>query len=81
MFDAESLIRYGGLLIQFFAVFGQTGLFFCFFISGGSLLCTTGVLVASGNLAQNIFIVCSLLITASFLGNITGYWIGLKTGQ
>ncbi len=80
MFNSESLIRYGGLLILFLAVFGQTGLFFCFFIPSGTLLFTTGVFVASGDLPQNIFIVCSLLIIASFLGNITGYWIGLKAG-
>lgn len=80
MFDSESLIRYGGLFILFLAVFGQTGLFFCFFIPSGALLFTTGVFVASGDLPQNIFIVCSLLIIASFMGNITGYWIGLQAG-
>ncbi|HET7116871.1 MAG TPA: DedA family protein, partial [Hanamia sp.] len=80
MFDLESLIRYGGLFILFLAVFGQTGLFFCFFIPSGALLFTTGVFVASGDLHQDIFIVCSLLIIASFFGNITGYWIGLKAG-
>lgn len=80
MFDLESLIRYGGLLILFLAVFGQTGLFFLFFIPSGALLFTTGVFVASGDLPQNIFIVCGLLIIASFLGNMTGYWIGLKAG-
>jgi len=38
------------------------------------------VFVASGVLQENIFTVCSLLILASSMGNITGYWFGRKTG-
>ena len=41
---------------------------------------TTGVFAATGNLHQNIFSVCGLLIAASVLGNITGYWFGKKAG-
>ena len=80
MFDSESVIRYGGLFILFLSVFCQTGLFFCFFIPSGGLLFTAGVFVATGDLHENLFIVCSLLTTASVLGNIVGYWFGLKAG-
>ena len=80
MFDSESLIRYGGLLLLFLSVFCQTGLFFCFFIPSGGLLFTAGVFVATGDLHENVFIVCGLLIIASELGNITGYWFGRKAG-
>ena len=80
MFDSESLIRYGGLLLLFLSVFCQTGLFFCFFIPSGGLLFTAGVFVATGDLHENIFTVCGLLIIASELGNITGYWFGRKAG-
>jgi membrane-associated protein len=80
IFDVESLIRYGGLLLVFIAVYGQTGLFFCFFLPSGGLMFTAGVFVATGILHYNIFTVCSLLVLASFLGNITGYWFGKKTG-
>jgi membrane-associated protein len=80
MFDSESVIRYGGLLILFLSVFCQTGLFFCFFIPSGGLLFTAGVFVATGDLHENLFIVCSLLIIASVLGNIFGYWLGWKAG-
>jgi len=80
MFDSESVIRYGGLFILFLAVFCQTGLFFCFFIPSGGVLFTGGVLIASGDLRENLFVVCSLLIIASVLGNITGYWFGWKAG-
>ena len=80
MFDVDSLIRYGGLLLVFLAVYGQTGLFFCFFLPSGALLFTTGIFVATGKLNHNFFIVCIILIIASFLGNLTGYWFGKKTG-
>ena len=29
---------------------------------------------------KNVFTVCSLLIMASVLGNMTGYWFGRKAG-
>ena len=81
IFDAESLIRYGGLLLACLVVYGSTGLFFCFFIPSGGVLFTAGMLVATGGLHHNIFTVCSLLVFASFLGNMTGYWFGLKVGH
>lgn len=80
VFDADSLVRYGGLLIVIFVVFGSTGLFFCFFLPSGGVLFTAGVFVATGSLGNNIFTVCSLLVMASFLGNMAGYWFGMKAG-
>jgi len=80
MFDSELLIRYGGLFILFLAVFCQTGLFFCFFVPSGGLLFTAGVFVATGDLHENLLVVCCVLIIASVLGNIVGYWFGRKAG-
>src|SRR6188508_331781 len=80
IFDPESLISHGGLLIVILLVYASTGLFFCFFIPSGALLFTTGIYTATGELQYDIFTVCSLLILASVLGNLTGYWFGWKTG-
>ena len=80
IFDTESLISHGGLLIVFLVVYGSTGLFFCFFLPTGAVLFTTGVLIAAGSLDYSIFTVCSLLILASVLGNSTGYRFGRQTG-
>jgi membrane-associated protein len=80
IFDPESLISHGGLLIVFLLVYASTGLFFCFFIPSGAILFTSGIYTATGGLQYDIFTVCSLLILASILGNITGYWFGWKTG-
>jgi membrane-associated protein len=80
IFDAESLIRYGGLLIVFLLVYSTTGLFFCFFLPSGAVLFAAGVFVATGGLHYSFLAVCSLLILASLLGTITGYWFGRQTG-
>ena len=80
IFDPESLISHGGLLIVFLLVYASTGLFFCFFIPSGAILFTAGIYTATGGLQYDIFTVCSLLILASVLGNLTGYWFGWKAG-
>lgn len=80
VFDAEALIRYGGLLLVFLVVYGTTGLFFCFFIPTGAFIFTAGIYSATGDIPYNIYVVCSLLVVASVIGNITGYWFGLKAG-
>ncbi len=80
IFDPESLINHGGLLIIFLLLYASTGLFFCFFIPAGALLFTAGIYTATGDLQYDIFTVCSLLVLASILGNLTGYWFGWKTG-
>ena len=80
IFDPEALISHGGLFIVFLLVYASTGLFFCFFIPTGAILFTAGIYTATGGLQYDIFTVCGLLILASILGNITGYWFGWKTG-
>lgn len=81
MFDAESLINYGGLLLLILSVYGQTGLFFCFFLPSGGLMFTAGVLIATGSFDYNVLAVCGLLSLAAVAGNMTGYWFGRKTGH
>ena len=80
IFDPESLISHGGLLVVFLLVYASTCLFFCFFIPSGALLFTAGIYTATGDLQYDIFTVCGLLILASILGNLTGYWFGWNTG-
>ena len=80
IFDIESLISQGGIVIVFLLVYGSTGLFFCFFIPTGAVLFTAGIFIATGGLQYDVFTVCVLLILASVLGNLSGYWFGRKTG-
>src|SRR5690606_177814 len=80
MFDAEALIQFGGLLAVLLAIYGQTGLFFCFFLPSGVLLFMAGVLIANGLFAHGFFTLFAPGIVASLLCNVTGYLIGCKTG-
>jgi membrane-associated protein len=87
------IIDYGGLYILLLVVFAETGLFVGFFFPGDSLLFAAGVFLDK---IANKFIgipqdtptefglphitVIVLIIVASILGNIVGYWFGRKAG-
>ena len=68
------------MLIVWLVVYASTGLFFCFFLPVGAVLFVTGVLSATGDFTYDIFTICSLLIPAAILGNLTAYWFGRKAG-
>jgi membrane-associated protein len=87
------IINYGGLYILLLVVFAETGLFVGFFFPGDSLLFAAGVFldkIANKFIGedQNALIsfgvphitIIVLIIIASILGNIVGYWFGRKTG-
>lgn len=80
IFDAESLIRDGGIWLVFLFVFAQTGLFFCFFLPSGALMFTAGVFAASGVIDEHVATIGALVSLAAIFGNSTGYWIGRKAG-
>ncbi|QQG38366.1 MAG: HAD-IIB family hydrolase [Candidatus Kaiserbacteria bacterium] len=69
------LIGYPGL---FGIIFLESGVFFGFFLPGGSLLFTSGVLASAG--IFNIWILAPLLVLAAILGDNVGYWFGAKVG-
>ena len=79
----EWVIQNGGLYLLLFIVFAETGLFVGFFLPGDSLLFAAGIYLDS--LTEEFFgvhymFVLLLVIIASVLGNIVGYWFGRKTG-
>jgi membrane-associated protein len=80
-FDAESLIRHGGLFLVCLIVFGSAGIFFCFFLPSGAVLFTAGVFAATGDLHAGLLIICITLILSSVLGSIAGYGFGWQAGQ
>lgn len=64
-------------------IFAETGLFVGFFLPGDSLLFAAGIFLE--RLAQEFFdlhyiFVILLVIIASVLGNLVGYWFGYKAG-
>ena len=78
----EWTINNGGLYLLIFIVFAETGLFVGFFLPGDSLLFAAGIYLKS--LSEEFFGftygVVFLIIIASILGNLVGYWFGSKTG-
>ena len=79
----EWIIHNGGLYVLLLVIFAETGLFLGFFLPGDSLLFAAGIY--TNELATEFFnvhysVVILLVIIASILGNIVGYWFGNKTG-
>ncbi|MDB5206672.1 MAG: DedA family protein [Flavisolibacter sp.] len=77
------ILSNGGLFFLLFIVFAETGLFIGFFLPGDSLLFTAGIYLRNQpegfyNLHYGIVVV--LIIVASVLGNMVGYWFGRKAG-
>lgn len=77
------VLENGGLYILLLVVFAETGLFVGFFLPGDALLFAAGLVL--DHLAEEFFglhfsFVVLLVILASVLGNIVGYWFGYKTG-
>ena len=79
----EWIIEYGGLYILLLVIFAETGLFIGFFFPGDSLLFAAGIYV--DDLAKEFFnvhwsIILIMVMIASILGNMVGYWFGKKAG-
>src|SRR3954470_2618022 len=79
----EWVIHHGGLYVLLIIIFSETGLFLGFFLPGDSLLFAAGIYI--DELASNFHhvhysMVIIMVIAASFIGSMLGYWIGFKTG-
>ena len=75
LFKPESIIIYGGLALLLTVVFAENGLFFGFFLPGDSLLFVAGLLCET-HLMLPVWLLVILLISAAFLGTLTGYGFG-----
>lgn len=79
----EWIIYNGGLYVLLLVIFAETGLLIGFFFPGDSLLFAAGIY--TNELAKSFFdvhysIIIVMVIAASVLGNIAGFWFGNKTG-
>jgi membrane-associated protein len=61
-------------------VFAECGLLLGFFLPGDSLLFTVGLLISTGSIKEPLWLACVLLTLAAFVGNVSGYEIGLRSG-
>jgi membrane-associated protein len=87
------IIDNGGLYFLLLVIFAETGLFVGFFLPGDSLLFAAGIFM--GRLVNELagfpadtqhpfgfyhVVIILMVIVASVLGNMVGYWFGYKTG-
>src|SRR6185436_5799150 len=77
------IIQHGGLYVLLLVIFAETGLFVGFFFPGDSLLFAAGIYV--DELSKEFFnvhwsVIMIMVMIASVLGNMVGYWFGKKTG-
>jgi membrane-associated protein len=79
----EWIIQFGGLYILLLVIFAETGLFVGFLFPGDSLLFAAGIYVddlAKEFFGVHWFVILILVMIASILGNMVGYWFGRKAG-
>jgi membrane-associated protein len=78
--DPDHLLSSFGLLGLLIIVFAECGLLIGFFLPGDTLLFSAGLLTATGTLDVPLWVTLVLVPVAAILGNLVGYWIGLKAG-
>jgi membrane-associated protein len=81
--DPETILRgMGGwaLAVLCLIIFAECGLLIGFFLPGDSLLFMAGLFVANGAIQTPLWLVCVLVTVCAFVGNVCGYWIGVKAG-
>jgi membrane-associated protein len=77
-----------GLYVVLFIVFAETGLLAGFFLPGDSLLFLCGIYseslmkeISTGNGFINVTLLATLISLMGILGNMVGYWVGVKSGS
>ncbi|MBI4931615.1 MAG: VTT domain-containing protein [Bacteroidetes bacterium] len=80
--NPESIILYGGLALLLFVIFAETGLMIGFFLPGDSLVFVSGLLCGTKPelLGIEIYTLILSMSIAAILGNVTGYYFGIKIG-
>jgi len=82
--DPETIISAAGpwaLLVVCLIIFAETGLLIGFLFPGDTLLIISGLLTHTNDVfGVNIWVVCSLIALAAFIGGEVGYYIGHKGG-
>jgi membrane-associated protein len=82
VFDAHHIIEYGGLFLILTIVYIETGFFLGFVLPGGDyLLFAAGMFCGTHYLEIQLQWLLLLIISASFFGDLTGYFKGKWLGE
>jgi len=79
MFDVNSIIQAGGLLLIAIIIFAESGMFVGFFFPGDTLLLAGGVFAAQGKL--NLATLILVVAVSAIAGDNVGYHIGKRYGR
>lgn len=79
MFDVNTIVETGGLLLIALIIFAESGMFVGFFFPGDTLLISAGILAAAGKLDLPLTI--AVITAAAILGDNVGYFIGKHYGR
>ena len=80
LFDVESWLRSGGILLLAVIVFAESGLLVGFFLPGDSLLFIAGFFTATNDYLPSLPITALIVFAAAVLGDQVGYLFGRKVG-
>ncbi len=82
LFDIESWLDRGGLILAAAIVFAESGLLFGFFLPGDSLLFIAGFLSsdAGGNILPPLPVTAGVIFVAAVVGDQVGYLFGRTVG-
>ena len=80
LFDVESWLRSGGILLLAAIVFAESGLLVGFFLPGDSLLFIAGFFTATNDYLPSLPITALIVFAAAVLGDQVGYLFGRKVG-
>jgi membrane-associated protein len=81
LFDIESWLQSGGILLLAAIVFAESGLLVGFFLPGDSLLFLAGYYTASdGNYLPSLPVTAAVVFVAAVAGDQVGYVFGRKVG-
>ena len=82
VFDTHHIIEYDELVLILAIIFIETGFFLGFVLPGGDyLLFATGMFCGTHFLDMPLVLILILLVTASFMGDLTGYFKGKWLGE
>lgn len=79
MFDINTIIQTGGILLVALIIFGESGMFIGFFFPGDTLLLSAGILAAQGKI--ELAMLLPAVAAAAILGDNIGYLIGKRYGR
>jgi membrane-associated protein len=78
MFDVNTIVATGGLVLIGLIVFAEVGLLLGFFLPGDTLLIAAGILAAGGKM--DLAALLAVVTVCAIAGDHTGYWIGHHLG-